>query len=175
MRYSRTRKKKTVKRRSPRYSTLTERERAAYERTAKLISELRRGEGSYAELLRKYHLNTRTARRYAGLNLLGGTRGKPVRASKADRMIRDLTFPMPIGDVPIRIRNSRDATRLSEYFRDRDKLLRGKMSGEKFEAKWRGEQIAGEVIFADAGEILRRAEAHDLTVEDLYASVISTE
>jgi hypothetical protein len=71
--------------------------------------------GSYTELLRSYHLDTRTARRHAGRYLLGGTRGKPVRASKADKMVRDLLFPMPSGDVPIRTRSSRDATKLSDY------------------------------------------------------------
>ncbi len=48
-----------------------------------LLTDLRRGEGSYAELLRKHHLGSRTARRYAGRDLLGGTRGKRVRASKS--------------------------------------------------------------------------------------------
>lgn len=152
------------------YSTSTASANAALERALNLLSGLRRGKGSYSELLRKHRLSTRTAHKYLGRDLLGGTRGKPVRASKADRRVRVLMFPRADGDVPIRTRSSRDATKLSEYFYDRDKLLRGKLSAEAFETKWRAVRIAGEEVFADAAVILERANADDLNLEDLYAS-----
>ena len=161
--------------RAQRYSSLAAREKATYHRTTNLVTDLRRGEGSYTELLRKHHLGSRTARKYAGRDLLGGTRSKPLRASKADRRVRDLLFPMSSGDVPIRTRNSRDATKLSDYYNDREKLLRGKLSVAKFEAKWRGARIAGEEVFADAGAILEMADADVLRMENLYASVGSAE
>jgi hypothetical protein len=164
-----------VKPRSPRYSTLNTREKARYDRTTNLITDVRGRKGSWSELLRKHHLASRTSRKYGGRDLLGGGRGKPVRASKADRRVRDLLFPMPTGDVPIRTRSSRDATKLSDYYNDREKLLRGKLSVAKFEAKWRGVQIAGEEVFADAGAILEMAEADVLRMENLYASVGSAE
>jgi hypothetical protein len=157
------------------YSTLTARQKSTYARTTNLITDLRRGEGSYTELLRKHHLGSRTARKYAGQDLLGGGRGKPVRASKADRRVRDLLFPMSTGDVPIRTRSSRDATKLSDYYNDREKLLRGKLSVATFEAKWRGVRIAGMEVFADAEMILEMADADVLKMENLYASVGSAE
>ncbi|MCI0350815.1 MAG: hypothetical protein L0Z53_15425 [Acidobacteriales bacterium] len=159
-----------VKTRSPRYANLSLRERATRERALALLSDLRRGEASYSNLLRKYRLNTRTARRYLGRDLLGGTRGQPVRASKADRRVRDLIFPMSFGDIPIRTRSSHDATKLSDFFRDRDRLLRGKLSANDFEAKWRGVRVAGQEVFADAAAIFRMANAEVLKVENLYAS-----
>lgn len=162
---------RVVKRRSLRYSSLTERQKATYDRTTNLVTDLRRGEGSYTELLRKYHLGSSTARKYGGRDLLGGTRGKPVRASKADRRVRDLLFPMPTGDVPIRTRSSRDATRLSDYYNDRERLLYGKLSMTEFEAKWRDVRIAGKPVFADAAAILEMADADVLKMENLYASV----
>jgi hypothetical protein len=157
------------------YSTLTARQKSTYDRTTNLITDLRRGEGSYTELLRKHHLGSRTARKYAGRDLLGGTRGKPLRASKADRRVRELMFPQSSGDLRIRTRSSRDATKLSEYYNDRDRLLRGKVSAKAFEAKWRGARIAGEEVFADAGAILEMADADVLRMENLYASVGSAE
>jgi hypothetical protein len=84
--------------------------------------------------------------------------------------MRELLFPTPSGDVPVRIRGSRAATKLSEFFRDRDWLLRGKMPADKFEAKWLGVRIAGQELFADSATIFLRAEAGDLKVENLYAS-----
>ena len=93
-----------------------------------------------------------------------------MRASKADRRVRDLMFPMSFGDVPIRTRSSRDATRLSEFFHDRDKLLHDKMSARDFEARWRGVRVAGRELFADASAILDMADAGELKVETLYAS-----
>src|ERR1039457_7456374 len=120
-----------------RYSNLTRREKDAYDRTTNLVTDLRRGEGSYTQLRRKHHLGWRTARKYAGRDLLGGTRGKPVRASKADRRVRDLRFPQSSGDVRILTRSSRDAAKLSDYYNDREKLLRGKLAVAEFEAKGR--------------------------------------
>ena len=160
---------------SLRYSSLTAREKVSYGRTTNLVTDLRRGESSDTELLRKHHLGSRTARKYAGLDLLGGTRGRPVRASKVDRRVRDLMFPKSFGDVPIRTRRSRESTKLSDYYNDRDKLLRGKLAVADFEAKWRGVQIAGEEVFADAGAILEMADADVLRMENLYASVGSAE
>ncbi len=94
-----------------------------------------------------------------------------MRASKSDRRVRDLLFPTPTGDVPIRTRSSRDATKLSDYYNDREKLLRGKLSVAKFETKWRGVRIADEEVYADAPVILEMAEADVLKVESLYASL----
>ena len=153
-----------------RYSKLTVRERATRERALNLLSDLRRGEGSYAQLLRKHQLNTRQAHKHLGRNLLGGTRGHRVRASKSDRFVRELLFPTYLGDVPTRIHGSRAATTLSEYFHDRDKLLHGKLGGGDFEAKWRGVHVDGREVFADVAGIFRMANADVLKVEDLYAS-----
>lgn len=164
-------RKRIASGRSRGYSTLSAREKATYDRTTNLITDLRSAKGTWPELLRKYRLTARTARKYGGRDLLGGGRGNPVRASKSDRRVRDLLFPMPTGDVPIRTRSSRDATELSDYYNDRDKLLRGKMSITEFEAKWRDVRIAGEEVFADAGAILEMADADVLKMENLYASV----
>ena len=156
--------------RSPRYSSLTAREKATRERSLALLSDLRGGKGPYTELLRKHHLDTRTAHKYLGQDLLGGTGGKRVCPSKADRRVRELLFPMSSGDLPILTRSSQDATKLSEFFHDRDKLLRGKLTAQTFEAKWRGVRIGGQEVFADVTVILDMANAGDLKVENLYAS-----
>lgn len=156
---------------SLKHESLTVRGKGSYDRTTNLVTDLRSGKGTYSELLKLHHLSSRTARKYAGRDLLGGSRGKPVRASKADRRVRDLLFPMPTGDVPMRTRGSRDATRLSDYYNDREKLLYGKLSMAEFEAKWRGVHIARKEVFADAGTILEMADADVLKMENLYASV----
>src|SRR5437762_7654128 len=122
---------KTTK--TKRYVRPTARDKATYQRALGLLSDLRRGVGSYSELLQKHRLRGRTARKYLGRDLLG-TRGKAVRASKADRRVRELMFPKPSGDVLVRTRSSRDATKLSEFFHDREVLLRGDLSVEGFEA-----------------------------------------
>jgi len=164
---------RAAKRRSVPYERLTEHARGIYDQVTGLVTDVRGDKGSWSELLKKHHLSSRKARESARRDLLGGTRGKPVRASKADRRVRDLLFPMSTGDVPIRTRSSRDATMLSDYYNDREKLFRGKLSVAKFEAKWRGMRIAGKEVFADAGTILEMAEADVLKMDSLYASVES--
>jgi hypothetical protein len=163
-------KGRVVKQRTPRYSRLTRREKTTRQRALNLLSDLRRGKSSYGELLRKYHLRSVTARKYLGRDLIGGTRGKPVRASRADRRVRELMFPTSSGDVLGRTRSSRDATKLSEFFHDRDILLRGEISVNEFESKWRGVHVAGQELFADAAAIFDMANADVLKLENLYAS-----
>ena len=159
-----------AKKRSPQYDRLTARGKATYDRTTNLISALRRGEGPYTELLQKHHIASRTARESAGGDLRGGGRGKPVRASKADRRVRDVWFPTSVGDMRFRTRNSHDATTLSDYYHDRDQLLHDKMNAHQFELKWRDVQVAGRKVFTDVGQIFRMADAGELKIEDLYAS-----
>jgi hypothetical protein len=79
------------------YSTLTESEKVEYGRAVDLLSDLRRDEDTFPNLLRKHRLSARKAHRYLGSNLIGGTRGKRVRASKTDRLVRRLSFPKPFG------------------------------------------------------------------------------
>lgn len=156
---------------TPRYSTLTARQKGAYNRTTAFITDVRSGKGPKKKLLREHHLTWKTAEKYGGRDLRGGGRGNPVRVNKSDRRVRDLLFPTPEGDVPIRTRSSRDATKLSEYYNDREKLLYGKLSMAEFEAKWRDVHIAGKQVFADAAAILEMADADVLKMENLYASV----
>jgi hypothetical protein len=165
---SRTRKHGT--RKTPQYSRLTAKERAAYDRTTNLVTDLRNGVGPYKELLRKHKLSAPTARKYGGHDIIGGTRGKPVRASKTDRRARLLMFPKAVGDVPVLTRSSRDATKLSEFFRDRDKLLHGDLSAEDFETKWQRVEVAGQEVFAHSAAVLEMADADVLKLEHLYAS-----
>lgn len=151
-------------------TTRRAREKPSRRRSLALLSDLRAGKSSYSKLLSDYRLDTRTARKYLGAALRTGPSGR-VHASKSDRLMRELLFPLSSGDLPTRIRGSNAATQLSEYFHDRDKLLRNKMTTEEFEAKWRGVRIAGQEVFADAATILLRADTGDLKVENLYASV----
>jgi hypothetical protein len=159
-----------LQKRSRRTPSLTARENSSLERSLALLSDMRRGKGPFETLLRQHHLDRRTAYKHLGRDLVRGTRGQRVRPSKSDKRARPLLFPASSGDIPQRIRGSRAATKLSEFFQDRDWLLRGKMTSDKFEAKWRGVRIAGQEVFADAATIFLRAEAGDLKVETLYAS-----
>ena len=145
------------------------REHSARKRSIALLSDLKYGKASYSKLLRDYHLDTRTAHKYLGAALRIGPSGR-VHASKSDRLTRELLFPTASGDIPMRIRGSRTATKLSQFFHDRDRLLRGKMSAAEFETKWRRVRIARQQVFADAATIFLRAHAGDLKVETLYAS-----
>lgn len=77
--------------------------------------------------------------------------------------------------MPALVRGSPAATKLSNYFQDRAKLLRNKMGAEEFEAKWRDVQMAGRELLADAAEVLRMADADIFQIEHLYATVGSVE
>lgn len=158
---------------SARYSTLTASEKAEYGRGIDLLFDLRHGNGPYSKLLRKHRLTRRKAERILGRNLLGGGRGKRIRASKTDRLVRELFVPTPVGDVRKPVRGLPAATKLSNYYNDRDKLLDNEMSAEDFEAKWSGEKADGHELLADTDDIFRMENAGVLKLENLYASVES--
>ena len=168
---SSTRRKNASNRSLQMRTTMRAREKATLQRSLALLSDFRRGKGTFEELLREHHLARRTAYKYLGRDLRRGGRGQRVRPSKADSRVRPLFFPAPSGDSPARIRGSHAASKLSEFFTDREKLLGNKMSAEEFEAKWRGVRIAGQEVFADAATIFLRADAGDLKIESLYATV----
>jgi hypothetical protein len=165
------RRRQRKARRTPRYSSLTPPEKAVYSRAIDLLYDLRNGEGPYTKLLHKHRLDRRKAREHLGPNLLDGTRGKRVRASKTDSLVRELMFPTSVGDVRELVRGLPAATKLSNFFQDRDKLLRGKLSAHDFETRWRGVRVDGREVFANAAVILRMADAEVLKMENLYASV----
>ncbi|MGI9104519.1 MAG: hypothetical protein ACR2IF_18910 [Terriglobales bacterium] len=123
--------------------------------------------------MRKYHLDRRTARKYLGRDLVGGMRGEPVRASKSDRRVRDVWFPTAFGDVTIRTRSSRNATKLADFMNDRKKLLAKKLSPAEFEAKWHSVRVAGKELFVDVAGIRDMEDAEILKMQDLYASTTS--
>lgn len=79
------------------------------------------------------------------------------------------------GDVPALVRGSKAASKLADYYNEREKLLGDKMSAEEFEAKWGGVRIAGEEVLADAPTIFEMEDADVLRMENLYASVGSAE
>src|SRR5947199_9792621 len=87
--------------RSPRYSSLTAREKATRERSLALLSDLRGGKGPYTELLRKHHLDTRTAHKYLGQDLLGGTGVINKQNIKVDRSLHELLLDSASVDVHI--------------------------------------------------------------------------
>lgn len=80
-----------------RYSTLTAREQDEYGRSIDLLYDLRHGEDPYTKLLGKYGLTRRKVEKFLGDNLIRGGRGKRVRASENDRLVRKLMFPRPYG------------------------------------------------------------------------------
>jgi hypothetical protein len=163
-------KQRKAKKTKP-YSTSTARANAALERSLNLLSDLRRGKGSYSELLRKHRLSTRTAHKYLGRDLLGGTHGKPVRAQQSRQTRASTHVPQnlpetyPSAPVVLEMRQS-----FPNFFATATNSFGGKLSAEHFEAKWRGVRVAGEQLFADVSVILGMADADVLKLENLYAS-----
>lgn len=146
-----------------------QREADARERALAALARMRREGRSLQAAAKAEDTSPATVKRYVG-SALRQEPGGHYRPTPRDRIVRKLRFPMASGDVPVRIRSSQDATKLSEFRNDRAKLLRGKLSTNNFEAKWRGKRVAGRELFADAAEILRMADADVLPVENLYAS-----
>ncbi|HZC24823.1 MAG TPA: hypothetical protein VE866_15900, partial [Candidatus Binatia bacterium] len=155
VRRAKSNRRRAVSRPSFNYSELTKLQKPEYDRSIELLSDLRDDKDSYTKLLRTHHLTSRKAHRYLDPYLLGATRGGRVQASKTDRLVRELWFPNPIGDVRKLVRGSTAATKIANFRQDRGKLLNNEISAAEFEAKWRGVRVDGREVFADADGIFR--------------------
>jgi len=151
--------------RKPRHARLSARKRSRM-----LLRDLRNNKAPYTTLLHEYRLDTRTAHKYLAAELKTDPGSRRVYANKARRPVLVLMFPTRLGDVPIRTRSPRNATTLSQFFNDRSKLLRGKLSADEFKAKWQGKRVAGQEVLADPSEIFAMANAGLLKLDTLYAN-----
>ncbi len=94
----------------------TEREAQARERALATLALMRREKLSLKAAARAEHTDTRTVKRYVGSTLRQkGPRGR-YRPTAYDRIPRTLYVVTPEGTRPVTVRDSRQATKLAEYW-----------------------------------------------------------
>lgn len=138
------------------------RKRETYNRALHALARMRRTGSSLTAAAREEHIDPRTVRKYLRAELRG--RGK---ATKADRRRRDMLIPTTIGNAPVTVRGSKQASQLGRYMSAVSKYLRkGDVDGL---AEFEGQSIAGHVLITDPDILSSLAQAGALTLDEIYA------
>jgi len=133
-----------------------------YNRALHVLALMRRTGASLTAAAREEHIDPRTVRKYLRAELRG--RG---RATKADRRTRDMLIPTTIGNAPVAVRGSKQASQLGRYMSAVSKYLRtGDVDGL---AQFEGQSIAGHVLITDPDLLSSLAQAGALTLDEIYA------
>jgi hypothetical protein len=111
---------------------------------------------------REEHIDPRTVRKHLKGELRG--RGRP---SKADRRRRDMLIPTTLGNSPVTVRGSKQASMLGRYMAGVGNYLR--FGDVDALAEFQGRSIGGHVLITDPDTLSVLAQAGALTIDEIYA------
>lgn len=133
-----------------------------YNRALHVLARMRRTGASLTAAAREEHIDPRTVRKYLKTEIRG--RGKP---TKTDHRQRDMLVPTTIGNAPVTIRDSREASKLGKYMAAVGKYLR---TGDIDQlAEFEGESVGGHVLITDPELLSSLAQAGALSLDEIYA------
>ena len=135
-----------------------------YNRALHTLARMRRTGSSLAAAAREEHIDPRTVQKYLRAEL----RGKARRATKTDRRKRDMLVPTSLGNTPVTLRGSKQASELGKYMAAVGKYLRtGDTEGL---ADFEGMSIGGHALITDPDVLSSLAQAGALTLDEIYAT-----
>ena len=133
-----------------------------YNRSLHVLARMRRTGTSLTAAAREERIDPRTVRKHLRAELCG--RAKP---TKADRRKRGMLVPTTLGNSPVTVRGSKQASQLGRYMSAVGKYLRtGDVDGL---AEFEGQSIAGHVLITDPALLSSLAQAGALTLDEIYA------
>ena len=133
-----------------------------YNRALHTLARMRRTGASLTAAAREEHIDPRTVRKYLKGELR--RRGRPTRA---DRRKRDMVIPTTIGNAPVTVRGSKQASQLGRYMSAVGKYLR---TGDvEALAEFEGQSIGGHPLITNADILSSLAQAGALTLDEIYA------
>ncbi len=123
---------------------------------------MRRTGASLTEAAREEQIDPRTVRKYLKTELR--RRGKP---TKVDRRKRGMLVPTTLGNAPVTVKGSKQASDLGKYMSAVGKYLRtGDVEGL---GKFEGKSIGGHTLITDPDLLSSLAQAGALTLDEIYA------
>ena len=155
-----------VARRNSSQSRLSERSFAARDRALHALADMRHG-ASPSEAARDNGVTLRTIKKYVNAALVQDRPGGRLRATKADRLVRYVQIPGPIGPVEIKVRGSKQATDAAKYNAAVSRFLSGDRNAL---APWHGKKIGG-VDVITSGIFLKKLAQKEVLPHSLYRAL----
>jgi len=133
-----------------------------YNRSLHVVARMRRTGMTLTAAAREEHIDPRTVRKYLRSELRG--RGN---ATNTDQRTRRMLIPTTVGNAPVAVRGSKQASELGKYMSAVGKYLRtGDVEGL---AKFEGKSIGGHALITDPDFLSSLAQAGALTLDEIYA------
>jgi hypothetical protein len=148
----------------------SERQAELRNKSLRVLREVRRGT-SLTAASKQYGISPATVRRCLPSEFRKPRGSRGYVASKADHLVRVLLIVDDRGMVPIRVRGSREATRLGKYLVAVHKAVTNE--DPKALADWHGKRIGGRKLITSLRKLMPLAESGSLSFEELYATFSS--
>ena len=138
-----------------------------YNRALRVLANMRRTGAPLNAAAREEHIDPRTVRKYLGFELRTKRGSNQTKPSKNDRRIRRMLIPTALGNAPITVVGSRDASLLGRYMSEVGQYLRtGEANGLK---EFEGKFIGRTPLIADPETLTALAQAGSLELDQIYA------
>jgi hypothetical protein len=151
-----------------RYQDLTARQREIRKKALRAVSRSRRKGVSLKAAAREEHVSMRSIARYVPAATKQDKSGQLV-ATKGDRYRREMLLPSALGEIPISVYSSREATRLTKY-----RLALADYARTGIELVLRPFQsltVSGHALPTDPGQIMTLLGAGEFQPDRLYAAI----
>ena len=133
-----------------------------YNRAPPVLARMRRTGSSLTVAAREEQIDPRTVRRYLSTELREHGKEREGIAESANMLV-----PTAVGNAPVTVRGSKQASELGKYMAAVGKYLRtGDVEGL---GKFEGKSIGGHALITDPDLLSSLAQAGALTLDEIYA------
>ncbi len=151
-----------------RYRDLTARQREIRERALHAVARSRRKGISLKVAAREEHVTLRSLARYVPAAIKRDKSGQLI-AAKGDRYRREMMLPSALGEVPISVYSSREASLLTKYRLALAKYAR--TGNELVLRRFQGLTVSAHALPTDPGQIMTLLGAGEFQPDRLYAAI----
>jgi hypothetical protein len=164
-------KRRTLKKRLPRYSALKNpRQVLAHQKALAALRHMRRENLSLAKATRLEHIKPNTFLRHVGGAVHRSGAGKRWKPSKSDTLAARMRILTPQGPVFEIVRGLLERQRLARYEIALRKFRAGEDGAEEELRQYQGLTVAGHVLVTDLNILIQLEEAGQLDFDALYFS-----
>lgn len=138
-----------------------------YNRALRVLANMRRTGAPLNAAAREEHMDPRTVRKYLGSELRTKRGNRQTKPTKNDRRTRRMLIPTALGNSPIRVHGSKQASALGKYMSAVGQYLR---TGDTEALKeFDGKSISGTPLITDPQTLTSLGEAGSLQLDQIYA------
>jgi hypothetical protein len=146
-----------------------ERQAEARNRAFRVLARMRRGE-SLSQAARTAHVKPATVRKYLGSQFQQEAPGKRWKPTKSDRLTARMNVLTPQGPTMVRVRGSRERTRLHRYNVALAKWRRGEPGAEAELAAFEGQRVGDQPLITDVKLLTTLEDAGEIDFDEMYAA-----